>query len=145
MSCPFYSTSSNDFNELYNNKIQRTNAFECNNNDVFADVDPDLKFIHHANNNSSYYTISEFKKEYSKNKERKNNFSIFHTNIRSSSHKKINDLKCYLSTLGIEFSLIGLSENWGKHLNIDLRNISGYKHQYNIRSNRRGGGGEPLR
>ena len=85
---PFYSTSSNDFNELYNNKIQRTNAFECNNNDFFADVDPDLYFIHHANNNSSYYTISELKKEYYKNKERKNNFSIFHTNIRSSSHKK---------------------------------------------------------
>ena len=59
---PFYSTNSNDFNELYNNKIQRTNAFECNNNDFFADVDPDLNFIHHANNNSSYYTISEFKK-----------------------------------------------------------------------------------
>ena len=55
---PFYSTSSNGVNELYNNKIQRTNAFECNNNDFFADVDPDLNFIHHANNNSSYYTIS---------------------------------------------------------------------------------------
>ena len=30
------------------NKIQRTNAFECNDNDLFADVDPDFNFIHHA-------------------------------------------------------------------------------------------------
>ena len=52
----------------------------------------------------------------------------------------INDLKCYLSTLGIEFSIIGLTENWGKQHNIDLRNLSGYKHHYFIRLNRRGGG-----
>ena len=137
---PFYSTRSNDLNELYKNKIQKTNAFECNNNDFFADIDPDLNFINHANKNSSYYTIKEFQKEYYNNKERKNNLSLFHTNIRSSSHKKINDLKCYLSTLGIEFSIIGLTENWGKQHNIDLRNLSGYKHHYFIRLNRSGGG-----
>ena len=55
--------------------------------------------------------------------------------------KKINDIKCYLSTQGIEFSIIGLCENWGKQHTIDLRILSGYKHQYNIISNRRGGGG----
>ena len=86
---PFYSTSSNDLNELYKNKIQTTNPFECNNNDFFAEIDPDLNFINHANKNSSYYTIKEFQKEYYNNKERKNNLSLFHTNIRSSSHKKI--------------------------------------------------------
>ena len=51
-----------------------------------------------------------------------------------------NDLKCYLSTLGVEFSIIGPTENWGKQHNIDLRNLSGYKHHYFIRLNRRGGG-----
>ena len=37
--------------------------------------------------------------------------------------------------------------DWGKQHNIDLRNLSGYKHHYFIRLNRRGGGGggEPLR
>ena len=52
----------------------------------------------------------------------------------------LNCLKCYLSTLGIDFSKIGLTENWGKQHNIDLRNLSGYKHNFFIRLNRRGGG-----
>ena len=56
----------------------------------------------------------------------------------------IKNLKCYLFTLDIEFRIIGLSENWGKQYNIDLRNISGYKHHHYIISNRRGGGGVSL-
>ena len=126
---PFYSTSSNDLDELYKNKIQKTNAFECNNNDFFAEIYPDLNFINQTNKNASYYTIKEFQKEYYKNKERKNNLSLFHTNIKNSPHKK-NDLKCYLSTIGVEFSIIWPTENWRKQYNIDLRYLSGYKHHY---------------
>ena len=63
---------------------------------------------------------------------RSNNYERFYSVI-------INDIDCYLSTLGIEFNIIGLSENWGKQHNIDLRNLSGYKHHYFIRSNRRRG------
>ena len=60
---PFYSTSSNDFNELYKNKIHKTNTSECNNNDFVADVDPDLNFVNNPDNkNSSYYTTNEFQK-----------------------------------------------------------------------------------
>ena len=104
---PFYSTSSNDFNELYKNKIQMTNAFECNNNDFFADVDPDLKFIHHDNNNSSYYTISEFKKKYIIKIKNAKIISLFFIRILEVAPiKKKFDLKCYLSTLGTEFSII---------------------------------------
>ena len=85
---PFYSTSSNDLNELYKNKIQKTNAFECNNNDFFAEIDPDLNFINHANKIIQTIQSKNLKILYYKNKERQNIFSLFHTNIRSSSHKK---------------------------------------------------------
>ena len=55
-------------------------------------------------------------------------------------YNKINDLKCYLSTLNIDFSIIGLSENWGKQDTIDLRNLHGYIHHHYIRSDERGRG-----
>ena len=38
--------------------------------------------------------------------------SIFHTNNRSSA-KNLSLLKCYLGTLEFNFSIIGISENWG--------------------------------
>ena len=65
--------------------------------------------------------------------------NLFFIQILEVTPIKINDLKCFLSTLGIEFSIIGQSKNWAKQHNIDLRNVSGYKHHYFIRSNRRGG------
>ena len=137
---PFNSTSSNDFNKLYNKNTENTITYECNNNDFFTDIDPDLNYINHTNKKCSYYTINEFNKDYFNYNKRKNNVSLFHTNIRSSSHNKINDLKCYLSTLNIDFSIIGLSENWGKQDTIDLRNLPGYIHHHYIRSDKRGGG-----
>ena len=142
---PFNSTSSNDFNKLYNKNTENTITYECHNNDFFTDIDPDLNYINHTNKKCSYYTINEFNKDYFNYNKRKNNLSLFHTNIRSSSHNKINDLKCYLSTLNMDFSIIGLSENWGKQDTIDLRNLPGYIHHHYIRSDKRGGGGESIR
>ena len=88
-----------------------------------------------------YYTINKFNKDYFNYNKRKNNLSLFHTNIRSSSHPKIN-LKSYLSALNIEFNIIRLSENWDKQDTgtIDLRNLPGYIHHHYIRSDKRGGG-----
>ena len=125
---------------MYNKNTENTITYECNNNDFFTDIDPDLNYINHTNKKCSYYTINEFNKDYFNFNKRKNNLSLFHTNIRSSSHNKINDLKCYLSTLNIDFSIIGLSENWGKQDTIDLRNPPGYIHHHYIRSDKRGGG-----
>ena len=107
---PFYSTRSNDLDELYKKLNSKD---KCNNNDFFTEIDPDLNLINHANTNSSYYTIKEFQKTYFKNKERKDNSSLFIQILEAVPLKK-KDLKCDLSTLGIEFSIIGLTENWGK-------------------------------
>ena len=40
-------------------------------------------------------------------------FSIFHTNIRSSKQNLL-QIKNFLDTLNNDFSIIGLSETWGK-------------------------------
>ena len=42
--------------------------------------------------------------------------------------------------MNIDFSIIGISENWGKQDTIDLRNLPGYIHYHYIRSDNRGGG-----
>ena len=65
-------------------------------------------------------------------------------NIRSSSHTNLNDLLCYLNTLDIDFRVIGLSENWGKAHNIDLRHIPGYTDHYCIRAKSKIWGGASL-
>ena len=48
--------------------------------------------------------------------------SIFHTNIRSSA-KNLSQLKCYLGALEFNFSIIGISENWGTRENINVQTI----------------------
>ena len=53
---PFNSISFNDFNKLYNKNTENTITYECNNNDFFTDVDPDLNYINHTNKKCSYYT-----------------------------------------------------------------------------------------
>ena len=44
----------------------------------------------------------------------------------------------------MEFSIIGISENWGTIQNIDVQNIPGYSHKYCIRTNGKKGGGVSL-
>ena len=75
---PFNSTSSNDFNKLYNKNTGNIITYECNNNDFFTDIDPDLNYINHTNKKCSYYTINEFNKDYFNYSKGKNN-CLFHT------------------------------------------------------------------
>ena len=49
-----------------------------------------------------------------------------------------------MATLNLEFSIIGISENWGTIQNIDVQNIPGYSHKYCIRTNGKSGGGVSL-
>ena len=44
----------------------------------------------------------------------------------------------------MDFSIIGLSETWGKSVHIDMQHIPGYKHYYCIRAKNRNGGGTSL-
>ena len=78
---PFNSTSSIDLKKLYYNKT--SNAIIMI---FFADVDPDLNYITHANRNCYYFTINEYNNEYSKYNKSNNHLSLFHINHRSSSH-----------------------------------------------------------
>ena len=143
-SLPFNNVKHSELSNLLNEHGNDTSAFECNNNDFFNPVDPDINFGFNANRPCTYYTINTFNDVYGKFNSKIKHLSLFHMNIRSSSHTNLNDLLCYLDTLDIDFKVIGLSENWGKTHNIDLRHIPGYTHHYCIRPRSKIGGGASL-
>ena len=113
------------------------NVHDNNYNDVLAHIDPDRYIDKKSNCNN--YTIKEFNGNFSGLLK----FSIFHTNIRSSKQNLL-QLKNFLDTLNNDFSIIGLSETWGKSINIDLQTISGYNHYHCTRAKDRSGGGTSL-
>ena len=41
---PFNNTSSSDYNKVYNKNTENTITYECNNNDFFTDINPDLNY-----------------------------------------------------------------------------------------------------
>ena len=75
-------------------------------------------------NNCQYFDSTLFNNTFGS----MNHMPIFHCNIRSSSHN-LSHLKNYLATLNLEFSIIGISENWGTIQNIEVQNIPGYSHK----------------
>ena len=114
------------------------NVHDSNNNDILSTIDPD-RYINHGMTNCHYFDSNTFNTKFNKT----DRFSIFHTNIRSSKHN-INQVLCYLNSIDMDFSIIGLSETWGKSIHIDMQNIPGYKHYYCIRAKSRKGGGTSL-
>ena len=114
------------------------NVHDSNNNDILSTIDPD-RYINHGMTNCHYFDSNEFNTKFN-NTDR---FSIFHTNLRSSKHN-INQLLCYLNSIDMDFTIIGLSETWGKSIHIDMQNIPGYKHYYCIRGKNRNSGGTSL-
>ena len=104
------------------------NVNDFNHNDLLSNIDPDIN----DNRQSSchYFDSTLFNNKFGS----MNNMPIFYCNIRSSSHN-LSHLKNYLATLNLEFSIIGISENWGTIQNIDVQNIPGYSHKYCIRTN----------
>ena len=113
------------------------NVIDNNDNDVLAHIDPDRYIDKKSNCNN--YAIKEFNRNFSGLQK----FSIFHTNIRSSKQNLL-QLKYFLDTLNNDFSIIGLSETWGKSINVDLQTISGYNHYHCTRAKDRSGGGTSL-
>ena len=67
-----------------------------------------------------------------------NSPSIVHSNI-CSTERKLGDFTYYLDNLDMPFTFIDVCETWATPLNKDDLNIPGYKHEYYIRSNKRGG------
>ena len=113
------------------------NVNDFNHNDLLSNIDPDIN--DNRQSSCKYFDSTLFNNKFGS----MNNMSIFHCNIRSSSHN-LSHLKNYLATLNLEFSIIGISENWGTIQNIDVQNIPGYSHKYCIRTNGKCGGGVSL-
>lgn len=47
--------------------------------------------------------------------------------------KHLDEWKCYLQSLKIEFSVIGVTETWLNESNVDVHNFEGYRHIFNQR------------
>ena len=113
------------------------NMHDSNNNDILPTIDPDRSV--NGRTNFHYFDSNAFNTKFNKT----DTFLIFHTNIGSSKHN-INQLMCYLNSINMDFSVIGLSETWGTSVHIDMQNIPGYKHYYCIRAKNPKGGSTSL-
>ena len=115
--------------------------FELNNEDELTplhEIDPDVNYFNHGyvpRDNCKYYNEHSFNKKF----DDKNNFSVFHLNVRSLPKNQC-DLVNYLNTLNTEFSVIGLSETWLNTNNCTLYDIDNYDHVCQYRQNKKGGG-----
>ena len=78
---------------------------DFNHNDLLSNIDPDIN--DNRQSSCKYFDSTLFNNKFGS----MNNMSIFHCNIRSSSHN-LSRLKNYLATLNLEFSIIGIGENW---------------------------------
>ena len=87
-------------------------------------------------NSSRYYDTSHFRTGFEKYK---NYFSILNANIRGMA-TNLDKLKLFIEDLDYTFPIIGITETWLKSHNVDCHFINGYSHEYDIRSNRAGGG-----
>ena len=114
----------------------QSNHTPLNNNDYLADIDPD-QLNCKLGKKCKYYSIPEF--NYAIPKELKCPVSMIATNIRSSNQNLKNFLN-YISQLKVNWTFISVTENWGKLHTICHMHIPGYKHVYNVRTDRIGGG-----
>lgn len=123
------------------------NPFEVNDEHnmlPIVDIDPDFHYFNSAVNGSiascNYHFESSFTDEYRKMcSTNKLIFSLMSYNIRSLP-RHIDEFKCYLETLGCNFTAIGLCETWLTPANDKLYNIDGYTMLSSVRSHKKGGG-----
>ena len=98
------------------------NLNDLSQNDLLSNIDSDI--YNKRQSNCQYFDGLFFNKMF----ESMNNMSIFHSNIRSSSCS-LSNLKCYLEKINLNFSTIGISENWGSLQIIDFQNTNSYSHE----------------
>jgi len=123
------------------------NPFEWNEESELVplyEMDPDLQFFNDntfVQNDLScdYYVEDTFNNKCTELLLNADNFSIFNLNIRSLP-RHYSELLSYLSTLKLNFSVIGLTETWLTDATADLFELEGYNHFKLFRSCRRGGG-----
>jgi hypothetical protein len=78
------------------------------------DLDPDSHFYDNFDNHCDYFVEDQFKKMLNSQISCAPSFSLFHLNIRSLE-RNLSNLTNLLSTLNIEFSVIGITETWLKN------------------------------
>ena len=109
---------------------------------LLDNIDPDINFYDHraqANLTSDYFNENKFNIDIVNRIAGHQTLSLLHLNIRSVP-KNLNDLKAYVASLNVEFTVIGLSETWISDSNVGLYGIEGYSMEEVHRSNRTGGG-----
>ena len=85
---------------------------------------------------SRYYNNCTFRASFNKHT---NIFSMLNANIRGMA-THLDKFKFLLDDLDHPFPIIGLTETWLKHHNVDYFSIKGYLHEYNLRPKRAGCG-----
>ena len=105
-------------------------------------LNPDIQFYNEIStmyiDNSNYYFEDQSKQMLSESMTG-NCLSIIHSNVRSLPAHQI-EFESLLDYLCYNFSVIGLTETWLTTSNVSMYNFEGYRHIYNIRSGRAGGG-----
>ena len=125
------------FDEL-NDKLFNPLLLNDNKNGFRLDLDLDLQYINYMSDHlkRNYYTENSFNKSMLNVS---NNFSLFHTDIRSAV-KSLDNYATYLSNLNHKFSIIGLSETWPNGSKADMINVVGYHCIHKHSCDRSGGG-----
>ena len=102
------------------------------------DLDPDSHFYDNFVNHCDYFVEDQFNKMLNSQISCAPSFSLFHLNIRSLE-SNLSNLTNLLSTLNIEFSVIGITETWLKNSEHSV-DIEGYNFFHKHRVNKIGGG-----
>ena len=107
---------------------------------ILEDIDPDGNYFTSLEQNglcqSKYYNEEMFNDNFQHCSE--NSVSMFHLNIRSLV-SNFRNLDLMLSSLRMEFDVIGLTETWLTRNNNNIYNFTNYNHIYKIRDGKRGG------
>ena len=114
-----------------------------NDNNIQENSDPDLNIFNrifpgiNSNNNSLYHDYNSLNNSFIKSK---NDFALFHLNIRSIFNK-MDELLSMISIFKFDFDVICFSESWLDENTKDLVKIPGYKAYHSLRPvGKRGGG-----
>ena len=127
--------NNDDILTLFDDETDGTNTH-------LEDIDPDINYYNsleqHGLCQSKYYDETTFNDKFVHNTNC-SQFSMFHLNIRSlpSNYRQLDIL---LSSLQVEFDVIGLTETWLTKHNKDIFNFENYNHICKTRDIKRGGG-----
>ncbi|ELT86983.1 hypothetical protein CAPTEDRAFT_213168 [Capitella teleta] len=103
------------------------------NHQMFNDLDPDSNILPSINNKIYSYNDLPLETNYN------NQFSLFHSNIRSLPQNNPELMNC-LKLTGLHFSIIALTETWLNPETKDIYDIPDYNSIHATRTDRRGGG-----